>query len=128
MIDDLTRLQSELEQAQVKIGEMEKRSGEIAERTVKQFERYEAELEQARRELAEERKLYTDLLDKRAKELADLRARIKERLDHYESLISKGKGEWPNNNYVRDSTWDSWHGARCVLNSLWQAIKAGEGK
>jgi len=62
-------------------------------------------------------------------ELADLRARIKERLDHYESLISKGKGEWPNNNYVRDSTWDSWHGARCVLNSLWQAIKvAGEGK
>ena len=36
----------------------------------------------------------------------------------YESLIQRGKGTWPQNDYVRDSVWDAWNAKVSVLRSI----------
>jgi len=37
--------------------------------------------------------------------------------DEYAALIAKGKGTWPQPDYVRDETWHHWQGALSVLES-----------
>lgn len=43
---------------------------------------------------------------------------IKQELQVYDDLIEKGKGTWPNEDYVRDSRWHSWHGSKMALRSV----------
>lgn len=38
--------------------------------------------------------------------------------DNYAALIAHGKGEWPQNGYVRDETWAGWQHTLFVLNSI----------
>jgi hypothetical protein len=43
---------------------------------------------------------------------------IIERRDQYQRLIDKGKGIWPQDNYVRDDTWTAWNAKLSELNSI----------
>ena len=52
-----------------------------------------------------------------------LREAVIERLRDVERLIARGKGEWPQDGYVRDSTWDDWIGQRAALR--WVLRRAG---
>lgn len=47
-----------------------------------------------------------------------------ERAQHYESLIARGKGEWPFPGYVSDETWAGWHRAVGESRTIAQAILA----
>ena len=47
---------------------------------------------------------------------------IRSELAEYELLIAKGKGTWPEGNYVRDDIWNSWRTTIYVLSRLLQKI------
>lgn len=40
---------------------------------------------------------------------------ISRRLDEVHALIAKGRGEWPQSDYVRDETWHRWQGEELAL-------------
>jgi hypothetical protein len=42
---------------------------------------------------------------------------VRQELERYENMINRGKGEWPREGYVRDSTWDGWMSARHALRT-----------
>lgn len=42
----------------------------------------------------------------------------KRRLASVKTLISHGKGTWPNRDYVTDNQWESWHAEMRCLESL----------
>ena len=35
-----------------------------------------------------------------------------------DGLIARGKGEWPNKDYVRDEIWSNWHHESIVLGGI----------
>ncbi|TXH49893.1 MAG: hypothetical protein E6Q97_21580 [Desulfurellales bacterium] len=37
--------------------------------------------------------------------------------------ISKGKGTWPNQDYIRDETWSIWQGEKATLDRVLHKIK-----
>ena len=39
------------------------------------------------------------------------------RLRAVQQLIARGKGTWPNSDYIRDATWDGWYGELRALES-----------
>ena len=40
------------------------------------------------------------------------------RLREIEAMIAQGKGTWPRIDYIKDSTWDNWHGRYYVLRRV----------
>jgi hypothetical protein len=49
---------------------------------------------------------------------------VKKELERVESLLEAGKGEWPNNDYVKDSIWDGWLGQRYALSKILKQLEA----
>lgn len=47
---------------------------------------------------------------------------IIERLEHVQSMIARGKGEWPLPGYVKDETWAGWKAVRSVLRSILREV------
>jgi hypothetical protein len=45
---------------------------------------------------------------------------VKVRLKEVDDLIARGKGEWPNQNYVRDEIWAGWQAERHCLRMVLQ--------
>jgi hypothetical protein len=43
---------------------------------------------------------------------------VVERLRCVEDRLRKGKGTWPNDDYVRDHVWDGWIGQSAVLRGV----------
>ncbi len=56
-------------------------------------------------------------------EIYTLEQAVINRLREIEAKIAKGKGTWPNSDYVRDYEWDGWIGAR--NNLRWVLQDAG---
>lgn len=50
------------------------------------------------------------------------RSIIVRRMEHTQKLIDRGKGEWPNPDYVRDSLWDCWNHEVMVLAAILDRI------
>jgi hypothetical protein len=43
---------------------------------------------------------------------------VRKRLKEVRELIARGKGTWPNPDYVQDHVWDAWNGERHVLRMV----------
>lgn len=43
--------------------------------------------------------------------------------DSFDQLIQKGKGTWPNNDYVRDSVWDGWLASRQTATRIARVLR-----
>jgi hypothetical protein len=44
--------------------------------------------------------------------------------DEIAALIAKGKGTWPQSDYVKDETWASWHGRHAAADEIAHKIAA----
>lgn len=48
----------------------------------------------------------------------DVLALVQKERDSMAEVIARGKGTWPQQDYVRDETWASWQGQLSVLESI----------
>jgi len=56
----------------------------------------------------------------------DIVGMLEGKIEAWNGLIDKGKGTWPNANYVRDEVWTSWRSERRALEDVLRRFRASD--